>query len=100
MVLFAYREVPIVKEQYLLDCLEKKEKLSMDGYKLELSLKPEIVKVKVKGRGSVHADSGLQDTGHIVEEGKTLYATTLNRSEIATGINRCCRLHDISLQWF
>lgn len=94
-----YREVPIVKEQYLLDCLEKKQRLSMDAYKLELSLKPDIVKVKVKGRGSVHADSGLQETGHIFEEGKILYATTLNRSEIATGINRCCKFQDISLQF-
>jgi len=84
-----------VKEQYLLDCLEKKQRLSMDTYKLELSLKPDIVKVKVKGRGSVHADSGLQETSHIFEEDKVLYATTLNRSEIATGINRCCKFQDI-----
>jgi len=85
-----------VKEQYLLDCLKKKEKLSMDAYKLELSFKPDIVKVKVKGRGSVHPDSGLQETGHIVEEGKFLYATTLNRTEISTGINRYCKVQDLS----
>jgi len=35
-----------MKEQYLFDCLTK-EKLSMDTYKLELSLKPDILKVKV-----------------------------------------------------
>jgi hypothetical protein len=63
---------------------------------LELGLKPAIVKVKVKGRGAVHEDSGLQETGHIVEEGKTIYATTLNRSELSTGINRCCKLLAIS----
>lgn len=95
----SYRSVPIVKEQYLLDCLEKKEKLSTDSYKLELGLKPAIVKVKVKGRGAVHEDSGLQDTGHIVEEGKTIFATTLNRSELATGINRCCKLQAMSSQF-
>ncbi|XP_024382940.1 poly [ADP-ribose] polymerase 1 isoform X2 [Physcomitrium patens] len=81
------RAVPIVKEQYLLDCFEKKEKLPVDGYRLEIGSKPSIVKVKVKGRGAVHEDSGLQDTGHIVEEGKVIYTTTLNRSELATGIN-------------
>lgn len=82
------RRVPIVREQYLLDCFDKKEKLAMDGYTLELGLKAAIVKVKVKGRGAVHEDSGLQDTGHILEEGKSIYATTLNRSELSTGINR------------
>ena len=60
----------------------------MDGYQLELGLRPAIVKVKVKGRGAVHEDSGLQETGHILEVGRTIYATTLNRSELATGINR------------
>jgi len=40
------REVLIVKEEYLFDCLKKKEKLSMDAYKLELSFKLDIVKVE------------------------------------------------------
>jgi predicted DNA-binding WGR domain protein len=81
------KSLPIVREQYLHDCLEQGKKLPMKGYELELGFKQEVVKVKVKGRGAVHEDSGLQDTGHVLEDGKTIYTVTLNRSELSTGIN-------------
>lgn len=83
-----YRSLPIVREQYLHDCLEQGKKLPTKGYELELGFKQEVVKVKVKGRGAVHEDSGLQETGHVLEDGKTIYTVTLNRSELSTGINR------------
>ncbi|KAI8021582.1 Retinoblastoma-related protein [Camellia lanceoleosa] len=37
-----------------------------------------MVIVKVKGRNAVHESSGLQDSGHILEDGKSMYNTTLN----------------------
>ncbi|CAM6043738.1 unnamed protein product [Sphagnum compactum] len=81
------KSLPIMREQYLHDCLEQGKKLPMKGYELELGFKQEVVKVKVKGRGAVHEDSGLQETGHVLEDGKTIYTVTLNRSELSTGIN-------------
>ncbi|CAM6068813.1 unnamed protein product [Sphagnum tenellum] len=81
------KSLPIVREQYLHDCLEQGKKLPTKGYELELGFKQEVVKVKVKGRGAVHEDSGLQETGHVLEDGKTIYTVTLNRSELSTGIN-------------
>ncbi|XP_057858020.2 poly [ADP-ribose] polymerase 1 [Cryptomeria japonica] len=78
-------KIPILRESYLVDSLEKRRRLPMDEYKVEG--KENFVKVKVKGRSSVHEESGLQDTGHILEEGKNIYNTTLNMSDLSTGIN-------------
>uniref|UniRef100_A0A3S6KHI0 Poly [ADP-ribose] polymerase n=1 Tax=Juniperus drupacea TaxID=103973 RepID=A0A3S6KHI0_9CONI len=78
-------KIPLLRESYLVDCFEKRRRLPMDEYKIER--KENFVKVKVKGRSSVHEESGLQDTGHILEEGKNIYNTTLNMSDISTGIN-------------
>ena len=65
--------------------------LPFDLYKLENTLessKGSTVTVKVKGRSAVHESSGLQDTAHILEDGKSIYNTTLNMSDLALGVNR------------
>lgn len=81
-------KVPIVRENYLVDCFEKKKMLPCDRYIIESeSLKSSTMTVKVKGRSAVHEASGLQDTGHILEDGKSIYNTTLNMSDLSTGIN-------------
>lgn len=78
-----------MREEYLVECLEKKARLPFDGFTLEVGLKvPAMAKIKVKGRSAVHEDSGLQDTGHILEVGKIIYNVTLNLSDLSTGINR------------
>lgn len=78
-----------MKEDYLLECIEKKTRLPFDGFTLEVGLKvPAMTKIKVKGRSAVHEDSGLQDTGHILEVGTVIYNVTLNISDLSTGINR------------
>lgn len=83
-------KIPIVREEYLEECLRKKQKLPFDMYKVETALEASkgVVTVKVKGRSAVHEASGLQDTGHILEVGKSIYNTTLNMSDLSTGINR------------
>eukprot|EP01018_Ginkgo_biloba_P034176 Gb_33067 [translate_table: standard] len=80
-------KVPILRESFLVDCLEKRTRLPMGQYKIEEASRAAVIKVKVKGRSSVHEESGLQDTGHILEEGKSIYNTTLNMSDLSTGIN-------------
>lgn len=80
-------KVPVLRESFLVDCLEGKKRLPMDRYKIEEASKSDLVKVKVKGRSSVHEESGLQETGHILEERKNIYNTTLNMSDLSTGIN-------------
>ncbi|KAJ7561684.1 hypothetical protein O6H91_03G037600 [Diphasiastrum complanatum] len=81
-------KLPILREAFLIDCLEKDMKVGFDEYTIETGLKSSaVMKVKVKGRSSVHEDSGLQDVGHVLEEGKTIYNTTLNLSDLSTGIN-------------
>jgi hypothetical protein len=65
--------------------------LPFDLYKLENTIessKGGTVTVKVKGRSAVHESSGLQDTAHILEDGKSIYNTTLNMSDLALGVNR------------
>jgi poly [ADP-ribose] polymerase len=65
--------------------------LPFDLYKVETTLessKGSTVTVKVKGRSAVHEASGLQDTGHILEDAKSIYNTTLNMSDMTQGVNR------------
>lgn len=81
-------KLPIVREDYLVDCFEKQKKLRFDLYKIESSEESKsMVTVKVKGRSAVHEASGLQDSGHILEHGKSIYNTTLSLSDLSTGIN-------------
>lgn len=82
-------KVPIVREDYLVDCFSKQKKLRFDLYKIEATEESKsMVTVKVKGRSAVHEASGLQDSGHILEHGKSIYNTTLSLSDLSTGINR------------
>lgn len=88
-------KLPIVRENYLVDCLKRQKKLPFDLYKIEALGETSgsgVVTVKVKGRGAVHEASGLQDTGHILEVGKSIYNTTLNLSDLSTGVNRLVQI--------
>uniref|UniRef100_UPI001CB8F76B poly [ADP-ribose] polymerase 1 n=1 Tax=Erigeron canadensis TaxID=72917 RepID=UPI001CB8F76B len=83
-------KIPIVREDYLVDCFERNKKLRFDMYKIESAEESKsMVTVKVKGRSAVHESSGLQDTGHILEHGKSIYNTTLSLADLSTGINSC-----------
>lgn len=84
-------KLPIVREDYLQECIRKQRKLPFNSYKIETARETSgsgIVTVKVKGRSAVHEASGLQEIGHILEDGKSIYNTTLNMSDLSTGINR------------
>ncbi|KAJ4726847.1 Poly [ADP-ribose] polymerase [Melia azedarach] len=81
-------KIPIVREDYLVDCFKRQKKLPFDPYKVEaVGETSSMVTIKVKGRSAVHEASGLQDTGHILEDGKSIYNTTLNMSDLSTGVN-------------
>lgn len=81
-------KVPIVREDYLVDCFKRQKKLPFDLYKVEVvGESSSMVTIKVKGRSAVHEASGMQDTGHILEDGKSVYNTTLNMSDLSTGVN-------------
>nr|XP_027095295.1 poly [ADP-ribose] polymerase 1-like isoform X1 [Coffea arabica] len=81
-------KLPIVQEQYLVDCIKRRKKLPFELYKIEaVGETHSMVTVKVKGRSAVHESSGLQDSGHILEEGKSIYNTTLSMSDLSTGVN-------------
>ncbi|KAG1354900.1 putative Poly [ADP-ribose] polymerase [Cocos nucifera] len=84
-------KIPIVREDYLHECIRKQKKIPFDLYKVEAASETStggMVTVKVKGRSAVHEASGLQDVGHILEDGNSIYNTTLNMSDLSTGINR------------
>uniref|UniRef100_A0A822XL21 Poly [ADP-ribose] polymerase n=1 Tax=Nelumbo nucifera TaxID=4432 RepID=A0A822XL21_NELNU len=80
-------KIPIVREDYLVECIKRQKKLPFEQYKIETVGSSSMVTVKVKGRSAVHEASGLQDSGHILEDGKSIYNTTLNMSDLSTGIN-------------
>lgn len=80
-------KLPILREDYLVDCFKSQKKLPFYKYKSEGETSS-MVTVKVKGRSAVHEASGLQDSGHILEDGKSIYNTTLNLSDLSSGINR------------
>uniref|UniRef100_A0ACD5TFQ5 Uncharacterized protein n=1 Tax=Avena sativa TaxID=4498 RepID=A0ACD5TFQ5_AVESA len=83
-------KIPIVRGDYLGECIRKNRVLPFDLYKVETTLessKGSTVTVKVKGRSAVHEASGLQDTGHILEDAKSIYNTTLNMSDMTQGVN-------------
>lgn len=82
-------KIPIVREDYLVDCFKRQKKLPFDLYKVEaIGESSSMVTVRVKGRSAVNECSGMQDSGHILEDGKSIYNTTLNMSDLSTGINR------------
>uniref|UniRef100_A0A452XNX4 BRCT domain-containing protein n=1 Tax=Aegilops tauschii subsp. strangulata TaxID=200361 RepID=A0A452XNX4_AEGTS len=99
------QKIPIVREDYLGECIRKNRVLPFDLYKvattLEESSKGSTVTVKVKGRSAVHEASGLQDTGHILENGKSIYNTTLNISDMTQGVNRSSkRMMGVNAMYF
>ncbi|CAH2059929.1 unnamed protein product [Thlaspi arvense] len=79
-------KVAIVREDYLVDCFKKQRKLPFDKYRIE-DAGEGMVTVKVKGRSAVHEASGLQEHCHILEDGNSIYNTTLSMSDLSTGIN-------------
>ncbi|KAG7568774.1 BRCT domain [Arabidopsis thaliana x Arabidopsis arenosa] len=79
-------KVAIVREDYLVDCFKKQRKLPFDKYKIE-DTSESLVTVKVKGRSAVHEASGLQEHCHILEDGNSIYNTTLSMPDLSTGIN-------------
>ncbi|XP_021281109.1 poly [ADP-ribose] polymerase 1 [Herrania umbratica] len=81
-------KLPIVREDYLVDCFKRQKKLPFDLYKVEaIGEASSMVTVKVKGRSAVHEASGLQDSCHILEDGGSIFNTTLNMSDLSTGVN-------------
>ncbi|MCL7037376.1 hypothetical protein MKW94_019800 [Papaver nudicaule] len=82
-------KISVVRESYLVECVKRQKKLPFDQYKVEAVGKnsKSIVTVKVKGRSAVHEASDMQDTGHILEVGSSIYNTTLNMSDLSTGVN-------------
>lgn len=81
--------MPVVRENYLVDCFKKKKMLPSNQYRVEgESPRNDVMTVKVKGRSAVHEASGWQDSGHILEDGTSIYNTTLNMSDLSTGVNR------------
>uniref|UniRef100_A0A0D9WXY3 Poly [ADP-ribose] polymerase n=1 Tax=Leersia perrieri TaxID=77586 RepID=A0A0D9WXY3_9ORYZ len=84
-------KIPILRDGYLGECIRKNRVLPFDLYKVETALessKGGTITVKVKGQSAVHESSGLQDTCHILEDGKSIYSTTLNMSDLTRGVNR------------
>ena len=46
-----------------------------------------MVKVMIKGKGSVDASSGMADEAHVLEQGPTVYTATLNSTDLASDTN-------------
>ncbi|KAL6564442.1 Poly [ADP-ribose] polymerase 1 [Orobanche minor] len=83
-------KIPVVREGYLVDCFKRQKKIPFDLYRVESTAKRHgvaVATVKVKGQSAVHEASGLQDSGHILVDGKSIYNTTLNMSDLSTGVN-------------
>eukprot|EP01018_Ginkgo_biloba_P000417 Gb_16606 [translate_table: standard] len=57
-------KVPVLRESFLVHCLEKQRRLPMVQYKIEEASRADVIKVKVKGKSSVHEESGLQEAVH------------------------------------
>ncbi|GJN12065.1 hypothetical protein PR202_ga30309 [Eleusine coracana subsp. coracana] len=91
-------KIPIVREDYIEECVKKNRMLPFDLYKVESifeSSKGGTVTIKVKGRSAVHESSGLQDTAHILEDGKSIYNTTLNMSDLARGFEALTEIQNL-----
>ncbi|CAK9323527.1 unnamed protein product [Citrullus colocynthis] len=82
------RKIPMVREEYLVDCFRKQKKLPYNRYKVEAAGEStSLVTVDVEGRSAVHESPGLQDT-------------TLNMPDLSVGINSSllhgyCRLSSL-----
>ncbi|OMO78424.1 hypothetical protein CCACVL1_14378 [Corchorus capsularis] len=86
-------KLPIVREGYLVDCFKRQKKLPFDLHKVQaIGEASSMVTVKVKGRSAVHEASGLQDSCHILEDGGSLYNTTMNMSDLSIRVNRAAMM--------
>lgn len=82
-------KIPIVREDYLVNCISEQKKLPLDLYKIEaIGESASMATIKVKGRSFVHEAYGLQDHVHTLKDGPNIYNTTLNISDLSTGANR------------
>jgi len=66
---------------------DKSSKNGVSGNNKSMGTKSGKVTVKVKGRGAVDEDSGLEDVAHVLEEGKEVWMATLNITDITSGVN-------------
>lgn len=78
--------IPILKEAYLVDCLKMQKRLPFDQYMLNkascIMTGRQIVK------SSVHEESGFLGVGRILNDGKSIYDTTLSMTDLSTGVNK------------
>lgn len=63
------------------DCIKAQKKLPFDLYEIEST------EVKEEQQSSAQETFGLEDLGHILEDGDSTYNTTLNMINLSTGIN-------------
>ncbi|XP_057448680.1 poly [ADP-ribose] polymerase 1-like [Lotus japonicus] len=78
-------KIPIVREDYLVDCIKRNKKLSFQMYKVKMI--GEASSMATVRHSAVHEASGLQDSGHILEEGESVYNTTMSMSDLCTRAN-------------
>ncbi|KAG4909178.1 hypothetical protein JHK87_055294 [Glycine soja] len=75
-------EMRKARKDYLIGCLARKKRLPFDMYKVEMiGEASSMVTIKVKGHSAVHEASGLQDSGHILEEGGGAIETPTNNAD-------------------
>ncbi|XP_073141391.1 protein ADP-ribosyltransferase PARP3-like isoform X2 [Henckelia pumila] len=104
--------IPVVREAWLSDSIEKKETQPLDAYDVvgdllvggkgipldkqdssEEALETITAELKVYGKRGVHKDTKLQNEGgHILEEDGILYNCAFAASDRARGVNECCIL--------
>lgn len=68
--------LPIVRENYLVDCFKSLKKLPFDKYNIGSSM------VTVKGKNGVP----MQDSGRIPEDGSHIYNRALNMPGLSSGV--------------
>ncbi|XP_075500216.1 protein ADP-ribosyltransferase PARP3 isoform X2 [Primulina tabacum] len=99
--------IPVVREAWLSDSIEKKEAQPLDAYVVvggkgipldkqdasEDAFETITAELKVYGKRGVHKDTKLQDQGgQILEENGILYNCVFAASDRARGVNECCIL--------
>ncbi|CAA0810685.1 Poly [Striga hermonthica] len=104
------RGIPVVREAWLSDCIEKRETLPLDAYDVasdlavdgkqiplfqqdasEEALETFTAELKVYGKRGVHKDTRLQiEGGQILEKDGLLYNCAFARSDRGKGVNNFC----------
>mmetsp|Transcript_9337 Transcript_9337/g.22090 ORF Transcript_9337/g.22090 Transcript_9337/m.22090 type:complete len:1025 (-) Transcript_9337:206-3280(-) len=67
--------------------LLKGEATEEPGAKRKGNEQPKTMKIMVKGKGAVDVDSGLADDSHVLQKGSEVFSATLNRTDLASGMN-------------